>query len=122
MFWKRKKDEQKSEQPSATPQTQINYQFVPPQPQQAPMSFVVDEQRHKAVMAILQGRPYFAVYLTDTEIKTVSAVDRRSLAAGLKAMARQNPTFAEDLLNIVIDIHTQNGTKTAAERETDTKQ
>lgn len=117
MFWKRKKDEQKPEQ---TPQ--INYQFVPPQPQQAPMSFVVDEQRHKAVMAILQGRPYFAVYLTDTEIKTVSAVDRRSLAAGLTAMARQNPTFAEDLLNIVIDINTQNGTKTAAERETETKQ
>lgn len=116
MFWKRKKDEQKSEQP------QINYQFVPPQPQQAPTSFIVDEQRHRAVMAILQGRPYFAVYLTDTEIKTISSIDRRSLAAGLTAMARQNPTFAEDLLNIVIDIHTQNGTKTPVERETDTKQ
>ena len=116
MFWKRKKDEQKSEQ------LQINYQFVPPQPQQAPTSFIVDEQRHRAVMAILQGRPYFAVYLTDTEIKTISSINRAALCAGLTAMAAQNKAFADDLLNVVIDINTQNGTKTPAERKTDTKQ
>ena len=90
--------------PSEPQQPQINYQFVGnPQPAQ---SFKVDELRHQVVMALLQGSPYFVVYQTATEIKTVAAIGRPELAAGLKQMALNHDFFKEDLTNIVIDAHT----------------
>ena len=101
-----------------------NEQQQQPQPTQQPVqSFVVDECRHNVVMALLQGSQYFAVYIapnataTGSDVKTISRIDRQALMLGLKALAAQNRTFAEDLLNLVIDINTQNGTKTPAERK-----
>ena len=93
--------------PSEPQQPQINYQLVGnPQPVQPVQSFKVDELRHQVVMALLQGSPYFVVYQTPTEIKTVAAIGRPELAAGLKQMALKHDFFKDDLTNIVIDAHT----------------
>ena len=114
-FWDifRRKAEPAPQQPQPT----INYQLTPPQ--QPVQSFVVDAERHKVVMAILQGLPFFAVYQRGTEVATASCIDSRVLSVGLQTMATKNKDFAEDLLNLVIDINTQNGTKTPAERKTE---
>lgn len=113
-FWdifRRKPSE--PQQPQQPQQPQINYHFVGnPQPAQPVQSFIVDEARHQTVLAILQGQPFFCVCQTPSEIRTTAAIDSCSLAVGIKTFAKEHPTFAEDLLNIVIDIHTQNGTKT----------
>ena len=97
----------KPSEPQQPPQPQINYQFVGnPQPVQPAQTFKVDELRHQVVMALLQGSPYFVVYQTATEIKTVAAIGRPELAAGLKQMALNHDFFKDDLTNIVIDAHT----------------
>ena len=99
MFWNRKKIEQKPEQP------QINYQFVG-QPAPVPQ-FKVDSERFNAATAILSGQPFFIVYQSPTEIKTLGCINRAALCAGLTAMAAQNKAFADDLLNVVIDVNTK---------------
>lgn len=103
MFWRRKKKDEQQ------PQPQINYQFVG---QPVPQTFKVDAERFNAATAILSGQPFFIVYQSPTEIKSLGSINRAALCAGLTAMAAQNKAFADDLLNVVIDINTQNGTKT----------
>ena len=110
MFWRRKKKDEQQ-------QPQINYQFVG-QPAPVPQ-FKVDAERFNAATAILSGQPFFIVYQSPTEIKTLGCINHPALCAGLTAMAAQNKAFADDLLNVVIDINTQNGTKTPAERKTE---
>lgn len=107
MFWRRKKKDEQQ------PQPQINYQFVG-QPAPVPQ-FKVDSERFNAATAILSGQPFFIVYQSPTEIKTLGSIGRAALCAGLTAMAAQNKAFADDLLNVVIDINTQNGTKTPSD-------
>ena len=111
MFWRRKKKDEQQ-------QPQINYQFVG-QAAPVPQTFKVDAERFNAATAILSGQPFFIVYQSPTEIKTLGSINRAALCAGLTAMAAQNKAFADDLLNVVIDINTQNGTKTPAERKTE---
>ena len=108
--WLRKKliDEVTEKQPQ--PQTQL------PNVQGVQTVFQIDQHRHNAVMAILQGMPFFCVYQSGPEIKTISTIDNRALKAGIETMAKQQPQFAEELLNIVIDVNTA---KTATERKTD---
>lgn len=99
----------KPSEPQQPPQPQINYHFVGnPQPVQPAQSFKVDELRHHAVLAILQGQPFFCIYQTPSEIRTTAAIDSCSLAVGIKTFAKEHPTFADDLLNVVIDINSKN--------------
>ena len=43
--------------------------------------FQIDQHRHNAVMAILQGMPFFCVYQSGAEIKTISTINEKALKA-----------------------------------------
>ena len=90
------------------PQPQINYQFVgqPMRPQQL-QSFVIDEQRHQVVRALLEGAPFFIVYQTANELKTTAEIRHDLLILGIKQLAKDNAAFSDDLLNVVIDVNTE---------------
>ena len=76
-------------------------------PNQPPVVFQVDETRHNAVMAILQGRPFFVIYATPKGTATyTTGLMPEQIRVALDDMAAKVPEMKDILTNVAIDINT----------------
>lgn len=81
-------------------------------PNQPPVVFQVDETRHNAVMAILQGRPFFVIYATPKGIVTyTTGLLPEQIRVALEDMAAKVPEMKDILTNVAIDINTATNAK-----------
>lgn len=79
----------------------------PPQILPVPqLTFTVDETRHNAVMAILQGRPFFVIYSTANGTATcTSGLTPAQIRSALDDIAAKVPELKEILTDVAIDIN-----------------
>lgn len=71
-------------------------------------TFTVDEARHNAVMAILQGKPFFVIFESADGIKTLTTGLRPAqIQSALDNIANDIPVMKEVLTNVAIDINTK---------------
>lgn len=71
------------------------------------LTFTVDETRHNAVMAILQGRPFFVIYSAPKGITTyTTGLTPAQIRSALDDIAAKVPEMKDVLTNVAIDINT----------------
>lgn len=72
------------------------------------LTFTVDETRHNAVMAILQGRPFFVIYPTAKGTATyTTGLTPAQIRSALDDIAAKVPEMKEVLTDVAIDINTK---------------
>jgi hypothetical protein len=90
----------------------------PPQILTVPqLTFTVDETRHNAVMAILQGRPFFVIYSTPKGITTyTTGLTPAQIRSALDDIAAKVPEMKDVLTDVAIDINAPQNAKQSENR------
>lgn len=81
------------------------------------LTFTVDETRHNAVMAILQGRPSFVIYPTAKGTATyTTGLTPAQIRSALDDIAAKVPEMKEVLTDVAIDINAPKSEKQSENR------